>query len=169
MEKLGVGSRKDTKMASSAWPAWEDNPSQFHSHQKMFNLRIKFWLSPNAPTRSLWINHSSFCCKDVRKGACGWHEEMGGRPNKSLLTPLNHLWPPHCREYLRVTQGTTLNLFPSIEKVCEKKQGMSLFLREYPCSVVQIRQAEEEVARELLERSRDEWEANHFSESFGEL
>lgn len=33
---------------------------------------------------------------------------------------------------------------------------MLLFLREYPRSVVKIRQAEEEVARELLERSRDE-------------
>lgn len=67
--EIGAGSREDTEMAGPIGSASEDNPSKLHSHQKMLRLQIR--LSPNAPACSLWINHSSFCCKDTRKGALG--------------------------------------------------------------------------------------------------
>lgn len=67
--EVGAGSREDTEMAGPAWPASEDNSSKLHSHQKMLHLQIKFWLPPNAPACSLWINCSSFCSKAARKGA----------------------------------------------------------------------------------------------------
>lgn len=49
----------------------------------------------------------------------------------------------------------------STEKVWEKIQGILLVLK-YPRCVVKVRQAEKKVTRELLERSRDDWEANSF-------
>lgn len=110
---------------------------------------------------------------------CRWHEDMEDNPRwkrelaHSSPSPLSTTKPTLTSSMQRVPRSHTIHnsefTFPSIEKVREKKQGILLFLREYPCSVVKIRQAKEEVARGLLERSRHEWEANRFWESYSSL
>ena len=175
--EAGAGSREDTEMAGPAWPASEDNPSKLHSHQKILHLRMQNFGSSSG----CHLTHQHAACgsaiplsapKTQGREPCGRQEEMEGNPGwKQELghtphSPLSTTKPTLTSSMQRITRSHTMHnselMFPSIEKVWEKKQGMSLFLREYPCSVVKIRQAEEEVARELLERSRDEWEANSF-------
>ena len=175
----GVGSREDTEMAGLAWLAWEDNPSPLHSHQKRFHLQIRFWLPPKAPARSLWINRSSFCCKDARKGAL-WMTGGDGRQSQMEMRACSHpsLTPTYPKSHYDQLNAENISgshnaqqrtsVFLHWESLGEK-QGMPLFLREQPSSMVKTRLAEKEVARELPERSGDEWEAHSFWESFWEL
>lgn len=167
-----AGSREDTKMAGPVGSASKDKPSKLHSHQKMFHLQIR--LSPNAPTCSLCINHSSFCCKNTRNGALGTRGGDGRQDQVETrtcshpspnLTP-NPLWIAQCREYLRVTQKTYVFLhWKSLgEKARDATGSKRIFLQ---CGENQGSRGGG--ARELLGRSRNEWEVNQFWESFGEL